>query len=68
MTPSLLIATAIMDMLVAGLMFCISAWEAYLDARFLTMIATVHKRLERGRLIAVSATRRDPRVFLGSKD
>ena len=40
MTPSLLIASAVMDMLVVGLRFCISAREAYLDARFLTMIAT----------------------------
>ena len=39
MTSSLLVATAVVDMLVVGLRFLISVREAYLDARFLTMIA-----------------------------
>ena len=39
MAPSFLITAAVRGMLVAGLRFLISVWEAYLDARFLTMVA-----------------------------
>ena len=67
MTPTLLIATAVMDMLVVGLWFCISAWEAYLDARFLTMIATCRQKgskRENDSCLAMSM-RRDTRVSRG---
>lgn len=56
MTSSLLVATAGIEMLVMGLTF-LKAWEAYLDARFLTMIAVLEE-FNRGQTLATSATKK----------
>lgn len=43
MTSSLFVATAVVDRLVTGLRCLIGVLEAYLDARFLTMIAVLER-------------------------
>ena len=56
MTTSLLVATAGIEMLVMGLTF-LKEWKAYLDARFLTMIAVLEK-FSRSHTLAIIATKK----------
>lgn len=44
MASSLLVATAVVDMLAMRLKFLVWVWEAHLDARFLTMVAVLKGR------------------------
>lgn len=62
MTSSLFVATAGIEMLVMGLTF-LEAWEAYLDARFLTMVAVLEE-FNRRKILATSAMKeRTVRTF-----